>query len=389
MRTMSELPTSITRDLVHAYGESPAWSIGIEEEFQLVDTESLALVPRVESVLGLASDSDRRYIKQELMQSIVEVATPPCTTVAQARVELEALRSRVADLARESGCLTASAGTHPFSRYELQSITDAERYHQLVDRLRWVAQRELIFGMHVHVGIGSPEQATYVFNHLRCVLPELLALSANSPFWQGRDTGLASSRSTVFASFPRSGIPPSFDTWEDWTGLVRRAMRAGAIDDYTYLWWDVRPHPKFGTVEVRVCDAQTRVDDTLALAAVIQATAAWLGARFDAGDRSELPPQFLIEENKWSAARHGVAGEFIDLGADERISTRAAIERLLDEVADHAAELGSSSELDHARTMLDETGADRQRAAHAERRDLRDVARVVLTEPHATVRSDD
>ncbi|MCB0879355.1 MAG: YbdK family carboxylate-amine ligase, partial [Thermoleophilia bacterium] len=191
---MSELPDDTTRELKHAYGESGPWSIGIEEEFQLVDTETLALVPRVEEVLGQASDHERPHIKHELMQSVVEIATPPCNDLGQARAELADLRGRVSRLARESGCRVASAGTHPFSRYELQQITDAERYHQLVDKLRWVAQRELIFGMHVHVGVPDADQAMYVFNHLRTILPELLALSANSPFWQGRDTGLSSSR---------------------------------------------------------------------------------------------------------------------------------------------------------------------------------------------------
>ncbi len=375
---MSELPDESTRALKHAYGASDPWSIGIEEEFQLVDTETFALVPRVDEVLGQASDHERPHIKHELMQSVVEIATPPCSSIAAARTELADLRERVQRLAHDSGCLVASAGTHPFSRYELQQITDAERYHQLIDKLRWVAQRELIFGMHVHVGVPDADQAMYVFNHLRTILPELLALSANSPFWQGRDTGLSSSRSPVFASFPRSGIPPRFKDWDEWVSLVRRAMRVGAIDDYTYLWWDVRPHPKFGTVEVRVCDAQTRVDDTLALAAVIQAAVKWFGSRYDDGDRSIPPPRFLIEENKWNASRFGVDGEFIDFDSDERISTRAALGELLDRIADHAEELGTSAELEHAREMVRLDGATRQREAYAHRRDLRDVARSLV-----------
>jgi carboxylate-amine ligase len=374
---MSELPTSDTQRLVHAYGESAPWSVGIEEEFQLVDPETLALVPRVESVLGHATDTERLHIKQELMQSVVEIATPPCDTIADARRELGALRARVAELARESGCRVASAGTHPFSRYELQAITDAERYHQLVDQLQWVAQRELIFGMHVHVGISSPDRAVHVFDRMRCYLPQLLALSVNSPFWQGRDTGLASSRSVVFASFPRSGIPLAFGTWDAWSAHIRRAMAAGAIADYTYLWWDVRMHPKFGTIEVRICDSQTSTDDTIALAALVQATAAWIGSTFDA-PHEPLPPQLFIDENKWSAARHGAEGEFIDLEHEQRIPARAAIERLLDQVADHAAELGTTAELDHARGMLDHSGAARQRAAYGSGRSLHDVARSLM-----------
>jgi carboxylate-amine ligase len=357
---MSDLPSAATTSFQHAYGESSPFSIGVEEEFQLVHPDTFELVSRIEELLGRANDSDRQSIKHELMQSVLEVASPVCANTAEANETLSGLRNRVEELAAASDCKIASAGTHPFSRYEFQKVTDDERYKDIMSRLRWIAQRELIFGLHVHVGIASPEMAMYVFNHIRSYLPHMLALSANSPFWQGRHTGLRSTRSKIFDSFPRSGIPQTFESWQEWEALVRRAMNAGAIGDYTYIWWDVRPHPRFGTVEVRICDAQTRIEDSLALAALIQATAAWLGAQFDEGFEPAHHPSFLINENKWSAARYGIEGEFIDLETDRTVPTRDAIEELIGNVRPFATELGSAAEFAHLDNMLISTGADRQ-----------------------------
>ena len=377
---MSELPSHATTSFEHAYGESSPYSIGVEEEFQLVDPTTFELVPRVDEVLSHATDGERLHIKQELMQSVLEIATPVCRNTEEARLELSHLRTRVAQLARESNCRFASAGTHPFSRYELQQITDSERYHDLISRLKWVAQRELIFGLHVHVGMDSPDKAMYVFNHIRAYLPELLALSANSPFWQGRSTGLQSSRSKVFDSFPRSGIPPTFDDWNDWESLIRRAMQAQAIADYTYIWWDVRPHPRFGTIEIRVCDAQTRIEDSLALAALIQGAAAWLGSQFDDGIDRPRHPSFLINENKWSAARYGLEGSFIDLNTDQRVPTREAIHQLIEHARPWADELGSRAEFDHLQHMVTESGADRQLACMAEHGNLAAIGEFLAAE---------
>jgi carboxylate-amine ligase len=382
---MSELASDQTRSFQHAYGESSPWSLGVEEEFQLVDSTTFALVPRVEEVLGLATAGDRLHIKQELMQSVVEIATGVCATVDDAEAELRALRARVAALAAGSGSRIASSGTHPFSRYELQAITDADRYHDLVDRLQWVAQRELIFGLHVHVGMRSPEQAIYVFNHIRHYLPELLALSANSPYWQGRDTGLASSRSKVFDGFPRSGIPPAFETWDDWTRLIQRAMNAGAMDDYTYVWWDVRPHPRFGTIEVRVCDAQTRVEDSVAIAALVQGLAAHLGTQFDEGHAPTLHPTFLIAENKWSAARHGLEGTMIDFEADRPIPTRDAVRRVIELARPHLRELGGEERLAHVEQMLESSGFERQREWFESGGNVAHVAARIADDTHAVV----
>lgn len=364
----------------HAYGSSSAWSVGVEEEFQLVHPETAELVSRVDAILGRATEADLANIKPELMQSVVEVATPVCTNLAEAEAELGALRRRVTQLARESGCEIASAGTHPFSRYEQQEITDRERYREIIGKLRWVAQRELIFGLHVHVGVESPDKAIYVFNHIRRFLPEMLALSANSPFWQGRETGLRSSRANVFESFPRSGVPDAFESYAQWDALMQRAMGLGAMEDYTFVWWDVRPHPKFGTIEIRACDAQTRLHDSLALAALVQATAAWLGEQFDLGVRRELPPKMFIEENKWSATRYGLGGEFLDLDHERRIPAREAVSRLIETVAPYARDLGGSEQFAALDALLVRNGAERQLAVYEENASLTEVGRMLIRE---------
>lgn len=377
---MSDLATTQTRSLAHAFGDSNAYSLGIEEEFQLVDPQSFELVSRAEDIFGHATDGDRLNIKRELMQSVLEIATPICHNTVDAQTELTELRTRVAQLARESNCRFASAGTHPFSRYDRQEITESERYRDLLSRLQWVAQREIIFGLHVHVGIESPAKAMYIFNRIRSFLPQILALSTNSPFWQGRDTGLSSSRSKVFDSFPRSGMPPQFASWEEWETLMRRAMQSNAIDDYTYIWWDVRPHPKFGTIEIRICDAQTRIEDSLALAALIQGTAAWLGSEFEDGAAIPDHPLLLINENKWSAVRYGLDGEFIDLDSDGRVPTREAIGRLFEHARPFANELGSGEAFEHVQTMLKNTGADRQRDWLSEHRSFAKVGELLADE---------
>ncbi|MBC7643707.1 MAG: carboxylate-amine ligase [Thermoleophilia bacterium] len=358
--TTTETAVEAKTRISHAYGESTPYSLGIEEEFQLVDPDSTELLPRCEQLLDLATDADLVHIKHELMQSVVEIASSVCANTTEAAIELAGLRARVNDLARKVGCEIASSGTHPFARYADQIVTDKPRYHQIIDELRWVAQRELIYGLHVHVGIPSADEAMYVFNGIREYLPALLALSANSPFWQGELTGLQSSRSKIFDSFPRSGIPQSFESWADYESLMLRSINAGAIDDYTYVWWDVRPHPAFGTVEVRICDAQTRVEDSLAIAALVQALAAWLGSQYNSGVPQVHHPRLLLNENKWSAARYGLDGAFLDLSSDTKVATRDAVSELIERVRPMSVDLGSTVEFDHLNVMLGETGADRQ-----------------------------
>jgi carboxylate-amine ligase len=343
----------------HAFGRSAPFSLGIEEEFQLLSAESYELVPRFDEVADAAGDE---RVRQELMTSVLEAATGVHESVAAAIEEVRGIRARLRDAAAEHGALIASAGTHPFSRWEHQEITDTPRYQGVVEKLRWVAERVAIFGLHVHVGIDSADTAAKVATGLRTWLPELLALSANSPYWQGRDTGLASTRIQVFDTMPRSGIPPRLESFADFEQLVERGAAAGFFPDYTYIWWDVRPHPKLGTVELRVCDAQTRVESVAGLAALTQSLAATLAQR-----PIPVQPRTLIAENKWRAARHGLAAELVDLSQDRPRPAREAVRELLDLALPAAQDLGCGAELAEIERLLESgTGADEQRRAYEE-----------------------
>ena len=315
------------------------------------------------------------------MKSVAETATRPAQTVAEAVADARALRRRLRDAARERGTLIASAGTHPFSRYEHQQITDAPRYLALVDSMQWVAERELIFGLHVHVGLESAEQAIAVANGLRTWLPELLALSANSPFWQGRDTGLASTRTQVFETFPRSGLPPAFASFEEFRQLIERAVKTNSLSDYTFIWWDLRPHPKLGTVELRVCDGQTRLQSLAAIVALAQSLAATLAERHERGRPMPVQPLTLIAENKWRAARHGLEGTLIDLERDEERPARDAVRALAQTAAPAARRLGCADELAEVERICERgTGAQEQRRVLAETQSLVAVARWLAKE---------
>jgi len=347
---------------IRGFGGSTAYSLGVEEEFQLLDPETFELVPVVDRVLELVSEADLAQVKHELMQSVVETSTVVCANVGEAVEDLVRLRGIVSSAAERVGAVIASAGTTPVSRWEGQAVTDRPRYRDLVARLQWIARRELIFGLHVHVGVDSADKCLYVFNAIRSELPLLLALSANSPFWQGETTGLQSSRIKVFDAFPRSGMPPALDGgWDEYEALLERGAKTGLVPDHSYVWWDVRPHPDFGTIEIRICDAQTRLRDTESLTALIQAMVAWHGARFDAGAApAATVPQLFIEENRWSAARHGLDGEMVDFSTDQVVPTRRLLVELLDRVEPVAKQLGSGESFDRIAGMLDRTGASRQ-----------------------------
>jgi len=257
-----------------------------------------------------------------------------------------------------------SAGTHPFSRYEHQDVTDKPRYVELMDALQWVIERQLIFGLHVHVGLESEEQAIHVANALRTWLPELLALSANSPFWHGRDSGLSTTRSKVFDAMPRSGLPPRFDSFGEFERLVERGVRTGSFDDYTFIWWDLRPHPRLGTIEVRICDAQTRLENVAVLVALVQSLAATLAERYDRDGVLPCEPITLIAENKWRAVRHGLDAELVDLAHDEQRPARDALRELAELASPAARRLGCAEELALLEGVLERgDGAGEQRAA--------------------------
>jgi carboxylate-amine ligase len=251
--------------LDHRFGQSDPFTLGVEEEYMLLDPETWDLVQHIDSVLAAVEDGEHSdHLHAELMQSVLEVTTPVCRTAGDVQRALAQLRAYVADIAREQGCRVGAAGTHPFSLFERQRITARDRYRQLVDQLQYVARRELIFGMHMHVAVDDPEKVIQVMNGLLVHLPQLLALSASSPFWRGEPTGLASSRQMVFAAFPRSGPPPRFKDYADYAEVVGQLERTGCIADYTHIWWDIRPHPRLGTIEMRVCDAVTRLEDVVA-----------------------------------------------------------------------------------------------------------------------------
>ncbi len=362
----------------HACGSSSPFSLGIEEEFQLVSAESYELVPRFDEVADAAQDE---RVRQELMTSVLEAATGVHDRVADAIDEVRDIRARLRDAAAQHGALLASAGTHPFSRWEHQEITDSPRYQGVVEKLRWVAERVAIFGLHVHIGMHDPDTAMRVATGLRNCVPELLALSTNSPYWQGHDTGLSSTRSQVFDVMPRSGLPPRLSTFADFERLVARGVRAGFFPDYTYIWWDVRPHPKLGTIELRVCDAQTRVENVAGIAALAQSLASTLVDR-------PLPvqPRTLIAENKWRAARHGLEAELVDLRRDRPRPAREAVRELVQLAGPAAESLGCTEELGEIERLLERgTGADEQRRAQEPEGSLLSVARWLAAETVRTV----
>jgi carboxylate-amine ligase len=351
--------------------KGPSYTIGIEEELMIVDGETYSLVNAIESLLQDAPEGD---IKPELMESVLEISTRPCATVSEAGDQLRALRRQVCATAGERDLHIGSAGTHPFSMWEDQRIVARPRYRDLISALRFVARQELIFGMHVHVGLDDPDKAIHVANGMRVHLPVLLALSANSPFWRADATGLQSVRTPIFRAFPRVGIPPAYRDWADYERQIDFMVRSGVMEDYTYLWYDVRPHPNLGTVEIRVCDSQTRIMHTLGLTALIQAMVKELAEHFDAGEQLSDYPWQMLDENKWLAARHGLEGELVDLPSAERVGTRALARRLLERLREHAQDLGSEDELVCIEDLLARgNGASRQIVVFEANHDLREV----------------
>ncbi len=346
----------------------------------ILDAGTFELVNAIEALLEPAPLGE---IKPELMESVLEISTDPCAGVTEAGAQLRALRSQVVDTAAAKQLSIGSAGTHPFAMWEDQRIVARPRYRDLISALRFVARQELIFGMHVHVGIDDPDKAIHVANGMRVHMPVLLGLSANSPFWRADSTGMASTRTPIFRAFPRVGIPPTYGDWEDYERRIEFMITAGVIEDYTYLWHDVRPHPRFGTVEVRVMDSQTHVEHSLGLAALVQALVRELAEHFDAGKRLSDYPFEMLDENKWLAARHGLEGELVDLPSSERVPTRALARRLIERMRDHCADLGSLSELEAVQDLLVRgNGAARQVVVYEANHDLREVMAEIVAATH-------
>jgi carboxylate-amine ligase len=365
----------------HAFGRGDPYTLGVEEEYMLLDSTTFDLVQHIDTVLAAVEGSHLEdVIRPELMQSVLEISTPVCRNIGEVDAELRRLRSAVTEIAREMDMRVGSAGTHPFSLFERQRITARDRYRALVDQLQYVARRELIFGMHVHVAIDDAEKAIKVVNGLLLYLPGLLAMSASSPFWRGEPTGLSSTRQLVFAAFPRSGPPPRFRDYTDYAGVVGQLERTGCIADYTHIWWDIRPHPRLGTVEIRICDAVTRVEHAVSIAAYCQALVKQLCERFDRGEEIPSYHRILTSENKWLAARYGLEAPVMDLltGRRNRVPISQLIRRTLRDLEPHARELGCERELEGVRDILSGgTSADGQLRIFNANRDIVEVVQAI------------
>ncbi len=344
------------------FGASAPYTVGVEEEFQLLGHETLGLASFIDTVLAARSPGDEHLVTSELSSSCLEMRSPVYRTVSGLTAELPGLRRRVKGLAEKGGALLASAGTHPFSAPSDGPVSEGEHYRRVEEEMGWVARTQAIYGLHVHVAVPDEEGAIHAVGALAKHVPLLIALSANSPFWRGRDTRLASTRIKIFDLFPRSGLPPAFRTWGEFEGHIERLVAAGSIPDYTWCWWDVRPHPRFGTVEVRVLDAQTDPTRTCALTALVQC----LVAHAVGNDNAPEDP-LLTAENKWRATRYGLDATFHDFASGCSTKARDAARSLVEELGSVSQDLGCEEELAGVIEIAERgNGAGRQRSILAD-----------------------
>ena len=361
--------------------QPPSLTIGIEEEYQIVDPETRDLRSYITQFMEEGHMVLRESLKPELHQSMVEVGTPVCRTIQEAREELVRLRSAIATLAHRKGLCIAAAGTHPFASWLTQDITPYERYYKVAEDMQYLARRLLIFGMHVHIGVEDREFAIDTMNVVRYMMPHVLALSTSSPFWMGRDTGLKSYRSVIFEDFPRTGIPDSFNSWAEFEEFIDILVQTGSIEDGSKVWWDVRPHPFYPTLEFRVCDMCTRVDEAIAIAALFQALVAklWKLRRQNMTFRVYRRP--LVNENKWRAVRYGLDGKLIDFGIRKELPARDLLRELVEFVDDVLDELGSREEVEYVYQILEAgSSADRQLETYRETGDMKAVVDRLVAE---------
>src|SRR5829696_3131301 len=335
--------------------KAPSLTLGIEEEYQIIDPATGELKSYITQILDEGRLVLKEQIKAELHQSMVEVGTEICQTPAAARAELVKLRKNITDLAGRHGLVIAAAGSHPFSNWEQQEITPFERYLGVQNDMQDLARQLLIFGTHVHIGIEDRDFLVDAMNVARYFAPHVLCLSTSSPFWSGRNTGLKSYRSVVFRAFPRSGVTPVLDSWNDYQSYVDTLVTTGCIPDGSKIWWDVRPHWQYPTLEFRVCDVFTRVDEAVCVAAILQAIVAKLWKMRRDNITFRVYPSELIEENKWRAVRYGLDGKLIDFGKERELPARELIRELLDWfIGDVVDELGSRKEVEYAYKILEE-----------------------------------
>src|SRR5829696_4285082 len=351
------------------------YSLGVEEELPIVDATTGELVQKIEEIMSRLPGELHEFVSYELFQSVMEIKTPPCASVAEIEKHLRELRSRVNSWAAACGASLASAGTHPFSRYRDQKVTDQERYKNVLRTLRWIAQREVIFGQHVHVAVPGPEEAIIAHNRLAEQTPILLALSANSPFWQGFDTGFESSRVKIFENFPRAGLPPAFPDYEAFEHYVDLMVESGAMEDYTFCWWDVRPHPNIGTIELRVLDSQTSLEATVALTALTQCLVAEVLSESAKGPYDRV----MSTENKFRAARHGMDADFYDAEREVSVPAREMARALVDELRPVSQDLSCENELLHVLEIVENgTGSQHQSRVYEKRGDFLDVVNYLI-----------
>jgi len=361
----------------------PSFTLGIEEEYQTIDPDSFDLRSHIQmEILEKGKRQLQERVKAEMHQSVIEVGTGVHKTVKAAALDIKDLRRRMIDLTEENGLRLAAGATHPFADWRVQDIHPDDRYKQVVEDLQMIARENLIFGLHIHVGIEDKDTLIHLMNQLRYFLPHLLALSANSPFWIGMNTGLKSYRCKVFDRFPRTNIPDTFTSWSDYEGFVNLLVRTKCIDNPKKIWWDIRPHPFFDTLEFRVCDIPMRVEETIALAALVQATVVKLHRLHARNQSWRQYGRALLMENKWRAARYGIDGMLIDFGREREVPERELIEEYLEFVDDVLDELDSREEVSHIRWILENgTGADRQlRAYAAAGGDVKAVVRCMIDE---------
>ena len=367
--------------------DRPSLTIGIEEEYQTIDPETRDLRSHIASeILPKAKLALHEAVKPEMHQSVIEVGTRVCKDVKEARENIQALRREMITLASQNGMLLAAGSTHPFSDWKLQEIYPDERYQRVVEDMQLIARANLVFGLHVHIGIEDRNTAIHIMNSMRYFLPHILALSSNSPFWMGMNTGFKSYRVKVFERFPRTGIPDTFSNWSEYENFVNLLVRTNCIDNGKKIWWDIRPHPFFNTLEVRVCDIPMRLDETMAIAALIQATVAMLYKLHASNKSYRIYGRALISENKFRASRYGLDGKLIDFGKEEEVPLRQLILEYLDLIDDVVDELGSREEINYIHEMLEMgTGADRQLKVFEQTGDLKQVVDYMVNETRVGV----
>ena len=350
------------------------FTLGIEEEYQVIDPETRELVSHEQKIVDAACKDLGEQVKAEMHQAVVEVGTNICSDIHDARQQVTELRKCISGVANDLGFKIGAAGTHPFSEWEKQLLTPHPRYNEIIDELQDTARSNLIFGLHVHVGIDDRNMALHVANSMRYFLPHIYALSTNSPFWEGRNTGFKSFRSKVFDKFPRTGIPDSFDSVAEYDNYINLLVKTRCIDNAKKIWWDLRVHPFYPTMEIRICDIPLTIDETVAIAAIIQALVAKVHKLRIQNLNFMSYKRMVLNENKWRASRYGLDGKMIDFGKEAEVDTKLLIHELIDFVDDVVDDLGSREEVEKIVNILEHgTGADRQLKVYEETGSLEKV----------------